>query len=323
MEWPTRPDDPAVPADGRGFDLFTREEWAAAGREWATDVAEPDIDFAVSAGTPINAAEVVEIYVPLSQLFRQRITTGRMESEGADRRRRDGAATVPSIVGITGSVAVGKSATARVLQALLRRGPGRPTVDVLTTDSFLYPNRVLQERGLLDRKGFPETYDRVKLAAALGAIRAGTPSVTIPVYSHDSYDIRGGEVQVIRRPEILIVEGLNVLQRGSQTEEGKADRLSESIDLSVFVDADEVDIARWFRHRLLGLRAGGLHQPTEFLQWFASLTEGEARAVASQAWSEINLVNLRENVAPTRQWADVILRKDGCHRVQRVLVRRP
>jgi type I pantothenate kinase len=226
-------------------------------------------------------------------------------------------------------VAAGKTTTARVLAELLRRGPDRPAVDLLATDSFLLPNQALASRGLLGRKGFPETYDHRALAAAVEAVRAGQPEVAIPVYRHTAYDIVPGEVQRIRRPDLLLVEGLAVLREapgdeGSESAGGAGGRAL--VDLAVYIDADEEALLHWHTERLLALRAGGDDAgggSSDFLHWLRSLSDDEAVGVATSSWSEINLVNLRDHVAPTRLRADVILEKDDHHRVLRVLVRRP
>jgi type I pantothenate kinase len=266
---------------------------------------------------------VVDIYLPLSQLLTV------LESNKRESDRRIGAflgedrAPAPFIIGIAGSVAVGKSTTAGVLQALLRGTPDRPSVDLLVTDGFLYPNAVLEARGLMARKGFPESYDQTKLIAALGAIRAGEPEVQTPVYSHLWYDIVPGETQVIRRPDVVIVEGLNVLQVNAEGPSPEPMVASDFFDFSIYVDAAEDDIARWFTQRLCALWSRAGRDPDSYFHSMARFSESEAAAIAAQVWSEINLVNLRDNVAPTRGRAHLILEKDGDHRVRRVLLRRP
>jgi type I pantothenate kinase len=217
---------------------------------------------------------------------------------------------------------VGKSTTARILQALLRRSAGHQNVDLLTTDGFLYPNATLMARGLMERKGFPESYDQRKLIETLAAIRSGRPEVQTPVYSHLAYDILPDEFQVLRRPKIVIVEGLNVLQVSTKGEHPEQVVVSDFFDFSIYVDAVEEDVARWFRERLLALRATVLQKPESFFHQFALLPEDEVSAIAARIWADINLVNLRENVAPTRGRAHLILDKDGEHGVRRVWLRR-
>ncbi|HEY7916887.1 MAG TPA: type I pantothenate kinase [Acidimicrobiales bacterium] len=304
-----------------GFSVFTREEWAAHGRRWPSRPTDSDIGLALAAGEVMASGEVVDVYGPLCRILAEAIAAGGGVAPEASDPRPKPTRRPPFVIGIAGGVAAGKSTTARVLQALLRRGEGRPRVDVLATDNFLYPNRELQERGLMDRKGFPESYDQSRLAAVLAAIRAGEPEVSTPVYSHESYDIVTG-AQLIRRPEIVIVEGLNALQASAGA--GPGDRVSnpDLFDVRIYVEAAEEDIALWFSTRLLALRTIGPAQPGPFSQWLASLSEEEVRSLAASTWSGINLVNLRENVAPTRGLADVVLEKGRDHHVSRVLVRR-
>ena len=264
-------------------------------------------------GDAVDPEEMADVYLPLARWIEDRVA-------GRERPSRRVARTA-AVIGITGSVAVGKSTIARVLTQLLGRGPGRPAVELLTTDGFLYPNRVLQERGLLDRKGFPETYDHRALVAVLEAVRSGRPEVGVPVYSHQTYDVVPGAVQWIRAPDLLVVEGLTVLQGGSGGGCRGAPGPESLIDLALYVDAAETDLARWLTDRLLALRASGAGASSDFLRWLSSLSETEARRLAASAWSEVNLVNLREHVAPTRIRADLILEKGADHRVRRVLVR--
>ncbi len=301
--------------------MYPRDQWVALGRR-AGGPADADLARAVGAGEPIDPVEVHEVYLPLARWIGTRLAP---PTGGPTQARPTGAGTetpttVP-VIGITGSVAVGKTTIARLLAGLLRGGPARPTVDLLTTDGFLYPNRVLEQRGLLGRKGFPETYDRPALAAALDAVRSGRPEVSVPVYSHSSYDIVPGEVRWIRHPDLLVVEGLTLLQAApgaGPTVGGGAERL---VDLAVYVDADEEDLAHWHTERLLALRSDGGPESSDFLRWLTSLSDAEALQVAASSWSEINLVNLRDHVAPTRRGADIILDKGADHRVRRVLVR--
>ena len=271
-----------------------------------------------ATGEPISVGEVQDVFLPLAQLLALIAQTTRDAQRRIDDYLGEERVTAPFIIGIAGGVAVGKSTTARVLQVLLRR---TGTTDLLTTDGFLWPNDTLEARGMLDRKGFPESYDQRRLVETLRAVRAGEPEVPTPVYSHLSYDIVPGEFQIIRQPAILIVEGLNVLQastRGSSPTRG----VSDSFDVSIYVDAAETDVARWFSERLFALRSAA-NEPGSFFHGLASLSEGEFTALAEHVWNRVNLVNLRQNVAPTRGRADLIVEKGSDHLVDRILLRRP
>jgi type I pantothenate kinase len=301
-----------------GFESFTREQWAAradtGGGSWPTGTAE-----SVALGEPLAPEEVGSVYVPLCRLVTAVGEARREQVERTGPFRSTGRAPGPLMIGIAGGVAVGKSTVARVVQALLGRD-GQVRVDLVSTDAFLLPNRVLEARGLVARKGFPETYDRGALIASLAAIRSGETPVAVPVYSHHAYDIVEGEHQSIEAPDIVVVEGLTVLQTDVA---GTADPrvVTDFLDLAVYLDADEEDAAAWHSDRLMGLWASGGDGP--FLGWLSSLSEEQARQVARASWSEINLVNLRQHVAPTARRAHVVLRKDRRHRVHEVLVRLP
>jgi type I pantothenate kinase len=221
-------------------------------------------------------------------------------------------------------VAVGKSTTARILQALLSRWPGHPSVDLVTTDGFLYPNAVLEERGLMQRKGFPESYDRHRMVQFLAAIKAGELEVGAPVYAHAAYDILPGQVQMVSQPDILIFEGLNVLQTGV-VDPGRAHTpsiiVSDFFDFSLYVDADEADIEAWYVRRFRALQRTVFQNPASYFHHYRDLSESEAHEVARGIWRQINLVNLRENIQPTRERANVVLRKRRDHTVGEIWLR--
>jgi type I pantothenate kinase len=228
----------------------------------------------------------------------------------------------PYILGVAGSVAVGKSTTARVLRALLARWPDHPRVDLVTTDGFLYPNRVLEQRGLMARKGFPESYDRRQLLRFVAELKAGNQEVSAPVYSHLVYDILPGERQVIRQPDLLILEGLNVLQGGDGRPGDEALFVSDYFDFSIYVDAEEPHIKDWFLQRFRRLRETSFRDPKSYFTKYAHLSEEEAQAFAGKVWDQINGANLRENILPTRERAHLILEKAHDHRVEQVRLRR-
>jgi type I pantothenate kinase len=306
-----------------GFEEFSRTRWSALGIRTGSPLSASETEQLTATGEPVSIEEVVEVYLPLSELLTLLANVKRSADEEIGSFLADGKGTAPFVIGIAGSVAVGKSTTARVLQALLRESPGRPIVELLTTDGFLYPNATLEARGLMNRKGFPESYDQRALIHALAAIRQGSAEVATPVYSHLQYDIVPGVFQFFRKPDMVIVEGLNVLQVDTKGGDPAQTVVSDHFDYSIYVDATQDDIARWFQERLLALRSTVLQEPDAFFHRFASLPEEEVLAIARQIWAEINLVNLQENIAPTRGRAHLILEKDRDHRVQKVMIRRP
>ena len=293
--------------DAGGFESFSRERWIELGREAGRSPTSAARSHEAADGEPVDSGEVLDVYAPLARWIERRLATGTRPHT--------------AVVGITGSVAVGKSTTARILQDLLRSGPSHPSVDLLATDGFLLPNRELERLGIVDRKGFPESYDHGALLDTLEAVRAGRAEVVVPVYSHRDYDIIPGVGQRIAAPDVLVVEGLTVLQSTPDTGSAASTDIVELVDVAVYVDAAEEDVALWHTRRLMALRSGDAGDPSAFLAWFLSLSEAEARQVAASSWSAINLVNLREHVAPTRERADLIVEKGPDHRVQRILVR--
>ena len=303
--------------------LFTRAEWATLRADTPLTLTEADVERLKSLNDPILIDEVVEIYLPISRLLSLYVAA--IQNLHAVTRtflgNTDGA--VPFIIGVAGSVAVGKSTTSRILRALLRRWPNTPKVDLMATDGFLLPNAVLQREGLMDRKGFPESYDLPALLAFLNDIKSGKQHVAAPFYSHLTYDIVPGKSVVVERPDILIVEGLNVLQTSRLPKDGRAvPFVSDFFDFSIYIDADDTVIRSWYLDRFKKLRETAFLDPESYFHRYAAITEKEAVAFAEGLWNRINLVNLRENILPTRPRADLILRKGEDHRVEQVALRR-
>jgi type I pantothenate kinase len=295
---------------------FAREEWAQLRAATPLTLAEDDLDELRGINDRLDLDEVVDVYLPLSRLLNLRVAATQSLSRVTDTFLGTPPGRVPFVIGIAGSVAVGKSTTARILQALLSRWPDHPAVDLVTTDGFLHPNAVLEERGIMTRKGFPESYDTRRLVEFMSAVKAGSPSVAAPVYSHELYDVVPGEEQVVRRPDVVIVEGVNVLQTGA------AISVSDFFDFSIYVDADEDDILRWYVERFQALRGTVFRSERSFFRHFAGLDEQEADSVATSIWREINGRNLVENILPTRERAGLVLHKGADHRVTEVRLRR-
>jgi type I pantothenate kinase len=303
--------------------VFSREEWARLRADMPLTLTAEDVARLKSLNDPISLDDVVEIYLPLSRLLSLYVAAaqGLFDATRTFLGARDG--QTPFIIGVAGSVAVGKSTTARILRALLRRWPNTPKVELITTDGFLLPNAVLAREGLMERKGFPESYDLPALLSFLSDIKAGKNIVTAPVYSHVVYDIVPGETVPIDRPDILIVEGLNVLQTARLPRDGRSvPFVSDFFDFSVYIDADESDIERWYLDRFNRLRDTAFKDPASYFHRYAAVTDAEALKVAKGLWSRINLVNLRDNILPTRPRADLILRKNANHKIEQVALRR-
>ena len=306
-----------------GYASFTRAEWAPLRAATPLTLSEADLAELRGLNEALSLDEVVEVYLPLSRLLNLHILASRELERVTDRFLGKPAAPRPYLLGVAGSVAVGKSTTARVLRALLSRWTEHPHVDLVTTDGFLYPNRILEERGLMARKGFPESYDLRRLLRFLTELKGGAERVEVPVYSHLSYDIVPEELQEVRRPDVVILEGLNVLQGGVR---GPLDEprvfVSDSFDFSIYVDADEAHIRRWFVQRFQRLCDTAFRDPQSYFRKYAGLAPAEAAAFAEKVWSEINGANLRENILPTRERAHLILEKGPDHRVERIRLRR-
>ena len=301
---------------------FSRTEWARLRDATPLTLSEADLTELQGLNEQLSMREVEEVYLPLSRLLNLHVAATRELERVTDRFLGKTVAPNPYILGVAGSVAVGKSTTARVLRALLARWPDHPRVDLVTTDGFLHPNRVLEERGLMARKGFPESYDRRRLVRFVADLKAGVAEVTAPVYSHLGYDILPGEAQVVRQPDILILEGLTVLDGSDIRSVDDSLFVSDHFDFSIFVDAPEAHIKKWFLQRFRRLRETAFRDPKSYFGKYAQLSEAEAQAFAGKVWEEINGVNLRENILPTRERAHLILEKGPDHAVERVRLRR-
>jgi type I pantothenate kinase len=305
------------------YRVFTRVEWAALREDTPMTLTSDEVTRLRSLNDRLDMAEVEEIYLPLSRLLvlyvnaTQRLFRAQQNFLGTED------AKMPYVIGVAGSVAAGKSTTARVLQALLARWTNTPKVELVTTDGFLYPNAVLEREGLMERKGFPESYDLPALLRFLSDVKAGRRPVRAPVYSHLVYDVMPNHWVEVKRPDILVVEGLNVLQTGRPPKDGAAiPFVSDFFDFSVYIDADEHVLKTWYVDRFLTLRGTAFRDPKSYFHRYAALTDAEAVATASAIWESINLLNLHENILPTRQRADLILKKGESHLIEEVALRR-
>ena len=301
---------------------FTKAEWVALRDGEPMTLSAEDVLRLRALSDPISLEEAEQVYLPLTRLLSlyveaiqglHRVTGRFLDTEEHK---------VPFVIGVAGSVAVGKSTTARILRALLQRWPSSPKVDLVTTDGFLLPNAVLNERGLMRRKGFPESFDRGRLVAFLAAVKSGTPSLEVPVYSHLVYDVVPGEHVVVDQPDILIVEGLNILQPGVPDKAGTPILYaSDFLDFSIYIDAEPEDLEGWYMERFFRLRETAFKNPDSFFKRYADMSKDEAGKFGLDNWRSINQPNLIDNIAPTRSRADLILKKGGDHLVAEVLLR--
>ena len=297
-----------------------RDEWARLAGETPMPLTEEEVAAYRGLNEPLDLAEVSEVYRPLSRLLGQYAIAKRdMHRRTRGFLGRETDEPSPFVLGIAGSVAVGKSTVARILRDLLARWPETPLVQLVTTDGFLYPNAELERRGIAHRKGFPESYDRRALLRFVSQVKAGVPEVRAPHYSHLVYDIVPDEYTVVTRPDILIVEGLNVLQPASME---RPLAVADLFDFSIYVDARTSDIETWFTDRFLRLKDEAFRDPESHFRRFAGLNDDQARALAHEFWKGINEPNLIENIRPTRARASLVLRKEADHRVQKVLLRK-
>jgi type I pantothenate kinase len=303
--------------------VYSRDDWAALRADTPMPLSEAELENLSGLTERVSTQEVVEIYLPLSRLLNLHVEALQELHGAATRFLRKGDAKMPFIIGLAGSVAVGKSTTGRVLQALLARWPSHPSVELVPTDGFLFPNAVLEERGLMTRKGFPESYDLTRLLNFLAEVKSGRERIEAPVYSHLVYDVLPDQAIVIERPDIVIVEGLNVLQPAKLPKDGAAiPFVSDFFDFSIYIDAADGLIEDWYVERFLRLRQTAFRDPASYFHRFATLSEEEAQAIGLSLWQTINLVNLTENILPTRQRADLILRKGQDHAVETVSLRK-
>jgi len=302
---------------------FSRDEWARLRADTPLTLTLDDLKRLQSINDPISIEEVVAIYLPLSRLLALYVAATQGLFKATQRFLGADDGKVPYIIGVAGSVAVGKSTSARVLQALLSRWPNTPKVELITTDGFLLPNAVLEREGLMDRKGFPESYDGPALLRFLSDVKAGRRHVEAPVYSHLTYDVIRDETVAVDRPDILIVEGVNVLLPNRLPRDGKETPfVSDFFDFSVYLHADEDMLEKWYVARFMRLRETSFRDPLSYFKKYAEISDVEAEDVARSIWKRINLRNLHENILPTRARASLILTKGPSHRIEEVALRK-
>jgi type I pantothenate kinase len=313
-----------TPTDGLGasrFVAFSREEWSRLRDHTALTLTESDLFALRGLNEQLSLAQVEQVYLPLTRLLNMHVAATQVLRSATTHFLGNPEQRLPFVIGIAGSVAVGKSTASRILQTLLSQLTDHPRVDLVTTDGFLYPNAVLEARGMMHRKGFPESYDVRRVLEFLIDVKSGKAPVTAPVYSHLTYDVVPGQEQEVNRPDIMIFEGLNVLQT-PRRQQGRALAVSDFFDFSIYIDADAADIERWYIERFMTLRETVFTDLRSYFHKYAALTDAEAVATARRIWRDVNLANLTENIEPTRERADLILRLDRQHEVESVWLRK-
>ena len=309
--------DPTLPLSP--YREIDRADWARLAADLDQPLSETEVVELRGLGDRLSLDEVREVYLPLSRLLSHYATATKRLGAATSQFLQEEDSTTPFVVGVAGSVAVGKSTIARLLRELMSRWPGTPRVELVTTDGFLYPNAELERRGLMDRKGFPESYDRRALLEFLTEVKSGAAEVRAPFYSHMRYDIVPDATVVVRRPDVVIVEGLNVLQPPPAPNDVA---VSDLFDFSIYVDAEPSDVEKWYVDRFLALRKGAFSNASSYFNVFAHLTDEEAITTALGYWNDINMPNLVENVMPTKHRATLVLNKGADHSVESVLLRK-
>ncbi len=301
---------------------FTRQEWCDFRQNTPLTLTESDLEKLHGQTEVVSLKEVEEIYLPLSRLLSFYVTATQGLHQATSRFLGKPEPKVPYIIGVAGSVAVGKSTTSRVLKALLSRWPNHPRVEIITTDGFLLPNIELERLSILLRKGFPESYNTAPLLDALNAIKSGKPNVNVPIYSHHTYDILPDQYETVNQPDIVILEGLNILQTGSRKAGSEKIFVSDFFDFSIFVDADNDIIKKWYINRVMNFYDSSFQQPTSYFHFLTKKSRSEVEKFAERVWNETNELNLIENILPFKDRARLILKKGENHCVERVYLRK-